>query len=102
MSLAGKNACLASLLFAEQTLQRSRRRLGGAGLSLLAAVAIALLQQRERGFEHLLLLGLHGLESLRPIADFGFLVLAEAGAGWDEVAEDHVLLETNQMIDLAG
>jgi hypothetical protein len=37
-------------------------------------------------------------------AEFGFLgvMVREAGAGRDQVAEDHVLLQADQVVDLAG
>ena len=37
-----------------------------------------------------------------PDADFRFLERLEAGAGRNQVAQDHVLLQADQVVDLAG
>src|SRR5262245_12294136 len=96
-----QNARPVLLLAAQQRFQRGRARLGG--LALLAAVAaIGLLQQWEGSFEHLVLLGLQGLQRLRTVADLRFLELAEASAGRNQVSEDDVLLQTDKVINLAG
>src|SRR5271157_2697770 len=43
-----------------------------------------------------------GLEGLGVNADFGVEVGLEAGSGRDQVAQDHVLLEADEVVDLAG
>ncbi len=59
-------------------------------------------EQRERPLEHAALFGGQGFERLGPNADFRFVDRVEAGAGWNQVAEDDVLLETHEVIGPAG
>ena len=43
-----------------------------------------------------------GFQGLGPDADLGLLVALEPGPGGDEVAEDDVLLQADEVVDLAG
>ena len=43
-----------------------------------------------------------GFEGFGPDADFRVVDVAEAGAGGNQVAEDHVLLEADEVIGAAG
>ena len=67
-----------------------------------SAAAAADSQQRERAFEHAALFGRQCFERFGPNADFRFVNRAEAGAGRNQVAEDHVLLEADEVIGAAG
>ena len=60
------------------------------------------IQQREVPGQNVLLLGGQFLQGQRPDADLRLLVGVEAGAGGHEVAENHVLFQPEQLIDLAG
>src|SRR4051812_34630401 len=62
-------------------------RRGGGLVAGVSAVAGALLGE--------------GFEGLGPDPDFGLLVALEPGPGGDEAAQDDVLLEADQVIDLA-
>src|SRR6185295_14250257 len=66
------------------------------------ATAFGSLQERERTLEHAALLCGERFERLRPDANFRVVNVAEAGAGRNQVAEDHVFLETDQVIGPPG
>src|SRR5260221_4694863 len=70
--------------------------------SLVAVFLGAAVEQREVPSEDALFLLGQLFEGFAADADFRVLEGVEAGARGDQVAENHVFLEADQVIDLAG
>ena len=66
-----------------------------------AVATFGALQQRERTFEHSSLFCRERFERLGPDSNFRFVDRAEASARWNQVAEDDVLLETDEVVRAA-
>src|SRR5688572_14988060 len=93
------------LLAAAQQRFQGIAALAGTGCWLLGsriAIAVPLGEEREGRFENLVLLERQSLQGFWAIANFRILELAEARTGRNQVTQDHVFLQTHEVVDLAG